>query len=137
MAVLSKSATSLRIFGDNLEPTEITKLLGKEPDRAYRKGDEVPVANGTTRVARTGSWSVSVDRKSPGDLDAQITEILDGTSEDLGHWRYLASRFQVEMFCGLFLEEWNEGLSVSAATSTLLGSRGISLELDVYCHGEN
>lgn len=52
-------------------------------------------------------------------------------------WQDLARRFQVEIFCGLFLESFNEGLSLSASTLQLLGERSIALDLDMYSRGED
>ncbi|GHC52984.1 hypothetical protein GCM10007315_14480 [Gemmobacter tilapiae] len=118
-------------------PEELTILLGKNPSDAYRKGEELPTPLGNRRAARTGYWGIAVARKEPADLDAQIAEILDGMTDDLGVWQELANRFQLEIFCGLFLKEFNEGLSISAATTALLGARGISLDFDIYYKGDD
>lgn len=77
-------------------------------------------------------WSVSAEQRIPGDLDAQIAELLEGTTEDIGVWRNITSRFKSDIFCGLFLGEWNEGLSISPTTMKVLGERGILLDLDIY-----
>jgi hypothetical protein len=35
-------------------------------------------------------------------------------------------------FCGLFLDEMNEGISLSPDTLAAIGSRGLSSGLDIY-----
>jgi hypothetical protein len=137
VASLSKTAATFRVFGDDLEPDEITKLLGKKPDRAERKGEERLTPNGKKLIARTGSWRIKVERRAPGDLDGQIAELLEGMTDDLSAWQQVTSRFQVDIFCGLFLEGTNEGLPISAASTALLGSRGISLDFDIYYDGND
>ena len=131
MGALSKTAASLRFFGDDLDPDEVTRLLGKQPLAAERRG-EIFRTRSRERVARQGAWRVEVERRGPGDLDGQIAELLAGTTEDLAVWRHLTAKYWAEIFCGLFLKEYNEGICVSARTLQMLGERGINLDLDIY-----
>jgi hypothetical protein len=128
MTVLSKTSASLRLFGDDLNPHEVTRLLGKEPSAAERRGDVRPSGH----IVRRGRWSVKVARCVPGDLDGQIAGLLAGTTEDLAVWQRLTSAYDADIFCGLFLEEGNEGISLSPQTLRLLGERGIKLDFDIY-----
>ena len=130
---MDHTAASLRIMGDDLDPLEITLLLGHEPSSAERKGQEiVGKSTGRVREARTGSWRLEARARAPGDLDAQIGEILSKLSSDLGTWQKLAERFRMDLFCGLFLNGGTGGEVVSAKSMAALGSRGIELGLDIY-----
>ncbi len=131
MAELSKTAASLRIWGDDLDPDEVTQLLGRKPSWARRKGEIVQAASGE-QVSSTGGWSVKADRRTPGDLDLQVSELLAGTTDDLAAWRRLAVHYRVDLFCGLFMREGNEGITISPETLQKLGERGIALGLDIY-----
>ncbi len=64
-------------------------------------------------------------------MEGQIFEILGQLTQDLSIWASL-SRFQPDMFCGLFMSSSNDGISLSAKALIALGERGISLALDVY-----
>jgi hypothetical protein len=133
MTALNRTAASLRIFGEDLDPDEITNLLGKEPDDIERRGQVIRnPKSGTERTARRGRWSIQVKRRSPGDLDAQIAALLDGTTDDLSRWQRVTSAFDADIFCGLFLEEENEGLILAPTTLKNLGDRGLFLSLDIY-----
>jgi len=44
----------------------------------------------------------------------------------------LTTRFRVDVFCGLWLIEGNEGISLDPSTLKALGERGILLDLDIY-----
>jgi hypothetical protein len=95
MASLDHTAASLRIFGDDLDPEELTRLLGHEPSVSELKGQEiVGKTTGNIRVARTGSWRLHASRQAPGDLDAQIEELLSKLSSDLSVWRGVSERFE-------------------------------------------
>jgi len=133
MAVLSGSAASLRFFGDDLDPDELTRLLGCQPTKSERKGQEI-VGNvtGKNRTARSGGWRLRAERREPGDFDAQISEILDQLTDDMSIWQNLTSRFQADVFCGLFMEEGNGGISLSNETLRRLAERGLTIDFDIY-----
>lgn len=132
MAALSKTVATLRFFGDDLRPDEITARLGRSPSASETKGDEWKRPNGSIRIAKWGSWRLKADDREPGDLDAQIAELLSGLSDDLTVWADLTTRFRADVFCGLFLDEGNEGISLSPQTLALLGSRNLTIGLDIY-----
>ena len=98
--------------------------------RQQRRCD--PLRNDRTRTDRqTGSWIVTAEPREPGDLDAQVEELLSPLSKDLAVWRRLG-KYQPDFSVGLFLQESNEGLEISAHSLSLLAERGILLGLDVY-----
>lgn len=132
VAAVYKTEATLRILGDELDPDEITRLLGKRPYRAERKGEIVLSSSGNSRIARIGTWSISAKPQAPEDLNAQITEILDGATEDINTWRRITERFKADVFCGLFMNQGNEGLELSPSVLHALGARGIRLSLDIY-----
>ena len=132
MAAVSRTVVTLRFFGDDLRPDEITLRLGRAPSKSETKGDEWLRPSGTIRVAKCGSWRLSAADREPGNLDAQVAELLSGLSDDLAVWADLTSRFRADVFCGLFLEEGNEGISLSPQTLALLGARNLELDLDIY-----
>ena len=132
MAAVSRTVVTLRFFGNDLLPHEITSLLGRAPSKSETKGDEWQRPNGTTRVANRGSWRLRAADREPGDLDAQIAELFSELSDDLTVWADLTTRFRGDVFCGLFLEEGNEGISLAPKTLALLGARNLELDLDIY-----
>ena len=52
-------------------------------------------------------------------------------------WRALVARYDVDLFCGWFLENSNEGVSLSPSSLLALGERGIELDVDIYGLGED
>jgi hypothetical protein len=132
MPVVNGTVATLRFFGDDLLPDELTSLLGRAPTESETRGDEWLRPNGTTRIAKCGSWRLSAADREPGNLDAQIAELLSGLSNDLTVWADLTTRFRADVFCGLFLDEGNEGISLSPHTLSMLGARNLELDLDIY-----
>ena len=83
------------------------------------------------RLAKTGSWRLHATERIPGDLEAKVFEILDQLTSDAGIWASL-SRYMPDLFCGVFMNRFNEGLPLSAKALLALGERGIALDLDIY-----
>jgi hypothetical protein len=129
---VDRSKVSLRIFGDDLIPLEITNLLGHEPTESQTKGKAWVTPSGRERTAKTGSWSLKAPVEKPADLDFQIDWIFSQLTSDLTIWNQLTEKFTVDLFAGLFLEAQNRGLSISSKSMTLIGERGIDLGLDIY-----
>ncbi len=132
MGPVSRTVATLRFFGDDLRPDEITALLGRSPSISTVKGEEWTTPSGRIRVAKQGSWRLFAEDLEPGDLDRQLENLLYGLTDNLGVWTNLAARFRADVFCGLFLEDGNEGISLAPRTLTMLGSRGLTLDLDIY-----
>jgi len=131
VGILHRSEATLRFFGEDLVPEEITALLGVSPTKSCHKGDDISLIGGNVRLAKTGSWRLHATERIPGDLEAQVFEILDQLTSDAGIWASL-SRYMPDLFCGVFMNRFNEGLPLSAKALLALGERGIALDLDIY-----
>lgn len=135
MAKISRTTASLRFFGDDLVPDEITRLLGGRPTDGTRKGDpngRVRRSDGIPMRANTGSWLRKVPGQEPSDLELQIRNLLLDLTDDLAIWQKLSSRYAGNVFVGFFMTQVNEGCSLSPHTLRLLTDRGLALDLDVY-----
>jgi hypothetical protein len=133
MAQLQRSAATLRISGDDLQPAEITRLLGCDPSAAQTKGETIVGRDtGSARIVSTGMWRLFASKREPEDLDGQIAEILSKLTDDLNVWGSIAGTYRIDLFCGLFMGGSNEGLSLSPESMAALGLRHIELGLDIY-----
>ena len=133
MAHLNRAVAVLRIVGEDLEPDEISALLGRQPSRSQRKGQEIQTNPGRPpRIAKFGNWRMDAQDTEPENLDQQVVEMLNGLTTDLAVWRDLSSRYKVDVFCGWFMRESNEGVDIAPETLLALGQRNIALALDIY-----
>jgi len=128
MACISRSSASLRIIGDDLIPDYISQALGASPTKAQTKGEKL----GNVRIAKFGMWRLEAIDCEPEDINGQIRFIFDQLTDDLAVWKYIGSQFKMDLFCGLFMECWNEGIELSPESLLILGSRGIKIDFDVY-----
>lgn len=129
---LDLARATLRVVGDDLEPTELTELLGVQPSTSYSKGDVLTSERGTTRTAAAGYWSLEAEDSAPADLDAQVTRLLARLPDDAAVWARLHEHFEIDLFFGWFMKEWNEGTALKATTLNALADRGIDLTIDLW-----
>jgi hypothetical protein len=133
MAHLHQSVATLRISGEDLDPVEISALLGCTPTKSQRKGDVfTSKTTGKSRTEKCGAWRLEASDREPEDLDGQIAELLGKLTPSLDTWRSIADRYDVILFCGFFMRETNEGVEISPASLAALGQRRIVLGLDIY-----
>jgi len=133
MAQVQKSSVCLRICGDDLVPAAITRLLGAKPTAAQTKGEKIiGRKTGHVRIAKMGMWRLNAKQREPEDMDTQIHEILSQVTSDLTVWRNISEKYQIDLFCGLFLGGSNEGMTLSAQSLAALGERGVEMGLDIY-----
>lgn len=111
MAALHESDATFRIGGDTLKPEVVSAILGCQPSFAFAKGDLRP-SKATPLVWKSGMWALEATRQQPADLDAQIAEIFGRLPEDLSVWTRLAGEFDMDIFCGFWTRESDEGMSV-------------------------
>jgi hypothetical protein len=136
MAEITESAAAIRFLGDELDPDEISRRLGCSPTSSTLRGGVFFTPKGSPLIARTGSWCLNTERLSPGDLDEQIAQLLARLTDDIEVWRDLTARYRGEVFAGLFMQASNEGIGLSADTLLALGTRGLSIDFDVYHLGD-
>jgi hypothetical protein len=49
----------------------------------------------------------------------------------------LAEKYEVDVFCGIFVDGWNRGFNLSPALMKKLAERYLELDVDIYCNGSD
>lgn len=121
---------SLSFTADDLDPDEVTRLLGVEPDEARRSG--VPDTRG--RTPPSGAWVLSLRREQAPqcDVGVAIGRLLDripASADVLGLARAHAN---ARVFVGVRLDAFNRGLVLSTDLMSRLVNLGLRFDLDIY-----
>jgi hypothetical protein len=132
MGQIHHSAACLRIFGNDLIPEEITQALRCTPTVAQSTGELIRYQSGRERVVKCGNWRLEAQSVEPEDINGQLRWLLSQVESDPEVWKMLVHRFDVDIFCGLFMQDSNEVMSLAADVMALLGERGIHLVFDIY-----
>jgi hypothetical protein len=126
---------SLDVIGDDVDPEEVSSLLGCQPTTGHRKGDEILGADGSfRRHARSGRWSIAVTSRHLGepDFDTVLSNLIESLTDDLSIWTKLSQQFDTRLFCGIFLTDSNRGFNISAELMAALSARDLYIGLDIY-----
>jgi hypothetical protein len=131
VAAIARVRVSLRVFGDGLEPDEVSALLGSEPTRSHRKGDPLPGDRGS-RVEPTGAWILDSALSEKAEIEEHVEALLASVSNDCDEWSSLTDQYSASILCSAFLDQYNEGFEVSPRMSQALGERGLVIAFDIY-----
>jgi hypothetical protein len=118
------------VFGDALQPDEVSALLGCQPTRFHRKGDKGS-KNGSA-PERTGAWILDSQLSEKAEIEEHIEGLLGPISNDSDEWANLTSRFSASILCSIFLDQYNEGFELSPRLAQSLADRGLVIAFDIY-----
>ena len=133
MSKVCWSTGALRIFGADLEPDDITQLLGTAPTKSYRRGDPIyPPKNVKPRPV--GAWILETDKEwKEGDrLNDGIRALLRSLPGDVTLWQDLARRFDMDMYCGTYVTDTSPEFRLERDTLKMLADRDLQFEICIY-----
>ena len=133
---VDEATVTIRFFGDDLEPGELTRLLECKPSEAYRKGYIVTTTI-KPRTVKTGMWFLTIKRNSTQTLEEQICQLLEKLTKDLKVWAELSERFEASIYCGAWLKVWNRDVWLNADLLKQIADRNLSIGLAIYCDCED
>ena len=131
MAAIARVRVSLRVFGDALEPEEVSSLIGRDPTRCHRRGDPAGGGSGNT-VEPTGAWILDSSLSEKAEIEEHVETLLSSVSNDTDEWEQLTSRFSASILCSAFLDQYNEGFEISPRLARSLSDRGLVIAFDIY-----
>ncbi len=128
--VVDETHVCLGVYGDDLDPDEVTVILGREPTSSHRKGDQ------TKRgfVQRRGVWLL--DNDGTADPEELTCKLLDRLPKDEGTWVKLAKRYDVQLRFGLHLQRWNRGLDFTPQLVARMAKLHARIIFDIYGPGD-
>lgn len=137
MDPLQRASATLHVHGDDLDPDELTSLLGCPPIIGARMGETFIGHNGRTVTASTGKWIYTTGYRETPNIDGQIAELLDCLPASLSIWRNLTTKFDCYVTLGIYFVEdsWTGGIYLQPQTLQKLGERGLALDFDMYVPG--
>lgn len=133
---VDEMSLTLRIMGEDLVPADVSAVLRCSPDQAWSKGEEWVVA-GQKRLRSFGMWSIHGADTDGRGFERELLRLLDRISNDELVWDHLNAQFDVDVFCGVHLNAWNRGFSLSPLVLQRLAARRLRIDFDIYCNVED
>jgi hypothetical protein len=129
-----KTKASFRVMGPELDPDEVTRLLGLEPDYAHRRGD-ANLGKSGRRYADfpEGLWKISSGAGEEATVEEHLLALLERIEPgQAGIARCHELGLRADVFVGLFAAGEPGGQGIGPETCRRLGELGLRLELDYY-----
>jgi hypothetical protein len=132
MSAISRSTISIRFFGKNLVPEQLTTMLGCYPTRSGKTGEDIVNKSGTSRKIRKGFWHLEYGESDAVDLEEKVNQLLEKLTGDLEVWQEITQKYKADVFCGLFIDKFNEGFAFSPNIMRKLADRNLEIDIDIY-----
>jgi hypothetical protein len=123
---------TLALHGADLNPEEISALLGCSPTRSHRKGEARTGRSASAGPWKAGAWLLTIEGRAPRTANELLAELLQRVPDDEKLWSDLGARYSVSVGFGLFLDGWNRGLDLEQASIQRLARMKVSLGFDIY-----
>jgi hypothetical protein len=120
---------SISVRGGDLDPEEISRLLGCAPDASHRKGE--PRKRGVP--FKDGLWALQCTGTAGAAVEELITGLLDKLPQAPDVWEAIGSQFLVSVDIGVFIPDDNRDVSISHKTVRRLAVLGAAIWIDAYC----
>jgi hypothetical protein len=126
-------SVQLRISGNNLDPNEISRHLGLEPNQVRIAGER----RSSNQVWRESLWSYNGG--AAADFPAEWESMEEGLRALLKHLlpkkeliQQYSKSYDVVWWCGHFQSSFDGGPTLSASLLQLLADFGVPLFIDNY-----
>jgi hypothetical protein len=130
--LVDESRLTLGVHGEDLDPDEVSRLLGCAPTSSHRRGDALR----SGRACQKGGWLLSVEAKSPTGPDELVHLLLSRLPTEQAVWADLRRRFQLQLTFGVFTERWNRGFDLTADAVRRIDVLGVGVGFDIYANLE-
>ena len=128
-ATAARTYASLCIYGDDLDPPELTQLLGIEPTSSKRRGDAIRRG----RTAPRGVWIFTTrDICDSEDSSVHIAMLSQLTHPQAEALKGLQDRYLLRVFVYWSLEDGNGGPVIDPQSLGWLAEIGAELHVDLY-----
>jgi hypothetical protein len=123
---------TLALYGEELEPDEISCALGVQPTSAHRRGER---RGSRSPPYSSGAWFLKEHGRDAELAEAIIDRLLKQLPENPAVWCALSIRHEIQFRFGLHMTRWNKGLSIPLKQVTRIAELGASMEFDIYAYG--
>ena len=131
---MDTSRVSLCLYGPNLDPAEVTAIVGVQSTESFARGRKMR-PNSTPR--RRGAWMLQVCGEAPDGPEVQLRKLLEQLPRSEDVWRELGERFDVQIRFGFHMSGWNKGFVIPADLLDQLAVIHAMLNFDVYAYEDD
>jgi len=130
---VDESSATLAVYGRDLEPHDVTSLIGVEPTHSFRRGFK---RGARSPAMEHGAWFLEVRGRAPDGPAVQLETLLAKLPASPDMWRQLSARYTIQLRLALHMQGLNKGFSLNKRLTERVAAFGVDLEFDLYAYGE-
>ncbi|HKA32831.1 MAG TPA: DUF4279 domain-containing protein [Candidatus Binatia bacterium] len=130
---IDESGAILAIYGRTLDPAKISRQLGVEPTRSFKRGHRI---RSNSHPMQHGAWFLQVRGKTPDGPEVQLRKLLQQLPKSGKIWKELNSKYTIQIRFGLHMSGWNKGFGLTPDLLKQLAKMRVELQFDIYAYGE-
>lgn len=128
-------AAAVHVYGDRLQPAEVTRLFGVAPSESETPGVPLRHEDGTViRTPKSGRWTygVSASRGDALSFNEAVEGVLGKLPRDAAVWRAVAALGSIHLSVSLAIEDANSEMWLEPQLLSFLGERGVGVHIEAY-----
>ena len=127
--VVDESGVTLCVYGEDLDPKTVTRLLGVKPTSSFRRGYR---RKPNARPMPHGAWFLEVRGKAPKGPDAHLRKLLMKLPDSAESWNQLKTQYKIRLTFSVGFAGWNKGFNLPADLVSRAARIGVDLGFDIY-----
>ncbi len=132
---VDKTSVSLCLYGETLDPDDVTRRMGCAPTNSFRKGHRLSPPR--SKPLPHGGWFLTVDGRPPTGPNELVKLLLHRFPAQDEFWDGLRRDFRVVISFGIYMRAWNRGFALDADAMRLLARTGGAIDFDLYANLED
>ena len=127
-SLIDELCATLCVYGEELEPDEIARILGVVPSDAIRRGDR----DRRGRASPHGAYFLKREAESRERVIQVVDELLDLLPDSEEVWAALKSCYTLKLRLGASTYSNYSGFGLSPAQIGRLARMKVEVEIDIY-----
>lgn len=132
---VDKTSVCLGIYGEELNPDNISKLLSCQPTKAHHCGIR-QYSNSKYAPYKRGAWLLQLKGYAPITAEELIIDLLSRVPTNFLLWQELSAIYDIQVRIGIHMKGWNKGFNLQAQTVQRISELGASMVFDIYAYGD-
>ncbi len=130
--LVDETSVAVAVYGEDLDPIEITRILGCEPTSAHRRGERL---SDKTSPSPHGAWLLVVRGMAPVEPEELTSSLLQRIPEDESIWIDLAARYDLELRFAFHMNAYSRGFDLSPELIHRIARLHATVGFDIFADG--
>ena len=128
---------SLQITSDDLQPAEITAMLGLQATSQHLRGHTFGKGGHAYNFGRWSFTTSRLDFRAGRCFEEQFDDFVGGLPGDTADWERITARHESKILVCLWMRTWNREFDISTFALSELARRRLRLHIDTYLDSDD